>query len=346
MTKNKKRITRILISFLIFLFLFIAVELICNMLNSSFYRVEDDVIFVLANPVFEEDKYYLYKMRENLNQSFFEHNVSYITDENGWRIGFNKENYSDENFNILLIGDSTTFGWDVEYNQTYGFILKRLIEENYNLKVDLYNRAVPGYTSFQVRQVVNKEIKEIQPNIVIAYFGANDRGLAQYSDKKYYLSLNRKGIIKLIEKSNIYKLSRNIKKRIEYKKIYANLKQKSSEKDGIYSIADEIYDSNISLKIKEKHRVSHKDGWDNFNNISMTSRKYNASFIYIPHVSYINNEFVYPNKYNTSSFFDLVGELKKHPNSTLFLDIWHPNKYGHKIIGKALAVEIGKIIEE
>ena len=64
---------------------------------------------------------------------------------------------------IAILGDSSSFGWGVEYEATYGELLRQLLEQRLGRPVELRNFSVPGYNSQQERVVFEEHVLPWQP---------------------------------------------------------------------------------------------------------------------------------------------------------------------------------------
>ncbi|MFQ6110796.1 MAG: SGNH/GDSL hydrolase family protein, partial [Nitrospinota bacterium] len=72
-------------------------------------------------------------------------------------------------FRILGLGDSLTFGWGVEEDQTFLNVMKeRLLKEGY--RVEVLNAAVPAWHSVQSLHYLLKEGIRFQPDLVVMNF--------------------------------------------------------------------------------------------------------------------------------------------------------------------------------
>jgi lysophospholipase L1-like esterase len=78
-------------------------------------------------------------------------------------------------FRILCLGDSTTFGMNVETADVYPLVLGRLLDELYDRRFEVWNLGAPGYTSRQGLELIRQEVLRFEPDLVIFAYGSNDR---------------------------------------------------------------------------------------------------------------------------------------------------------------------------
>ncbi|MFA5155920.1 MAG: SGNH/GDSL hydrolase family protein [Candidatus Omnitrophota bacterium] len=78
-------------------------------------------------------------------------------------------------FRIACLGDSTTFGSGVKWNNSYPKCLERMLNAgNDGGRYEVFNFGVPGYTSFQGLKLLQSEVIGYQPDVVIMNFAWND----------------------------------------------------------------------------------------------------------------------------------------------------------------------------
>lgn len=88
-------------------------------------------------------------------------------------------------FRIVCMGDSITFGFPAPIDETYPNVLERLLERAFvGKKIEVINAGVPGYSSFQGLVLLQKKILAYQPDLLIVYYGVNDRECAAQQDKE------------------------------------------------------------------------------------------------------------------------------------------------------------------
>jgi lysophospholipase L1-like esterase len=80
----------------------------------------------------------------------------------------------EDEFRILSLGESSTFGWRLQEHQTYSFVLERRLGRTDGRRVRVVNAGVPAYTSFQGLIYLRYRGMDLAPDAVLVYFGAND----------------------------------------------------------------------------------------------------------------------------------------------------------------------------
>jgi len=78
-------------------------------------------------------------------------------------------------FRILCLGDSSTFGMNVEAEEAYPQILNRLLNELHPGRFQVLNLGVLGYSSRQGLELIRQEALSFQPDLVIFAYGTNGR---------------------------------------------------------------------------------------------------------------------------------------------------------------------------
>ena len=88
---------------------------------------------------------------------------------------------------IHVLGDSSSFGWGVDYEKTYGYIFAKKINEalaGKNIGYELVNHSMPGFTSFQGMNLLER-LDSIKPDDwVLVSFGWNDSYFSGTTDRK------------------------------------------------------------------------------------------------------------------------------------------------------------------
>ena len=87
-----------------------------------------------------------------------------LTDEWGHtRVGERHPVHEVPEFKLAIVGDSTSFGWKVQYEESYGEVLRGLLEERTGRKVEVRNFSVPGYNSLHNRVTTRDRVMPWNP---------------------------------------------------------------------------------------------------------------------------------------------------------------------------------------
>jgi lysophospholipase L1-like esterase len=85
---------------------------------------------------------------------------------------------------IACIGDSWTFGMNVNQDATYPARLETLLKQQRpGADFDIMNFGVLGYSSFQGLELLKRRVLDLRPDVVLIGFGMNDSEVAGYRDK-------------------------------------------------------------------------------------------------------------------------------------------------------------------
>jgi hypothetical protein len=132
-------------------------------------------------PMYAPDDTRGWRLRENFHElwhdaRFQRGHIWVTTDELGNR-RIPPPNKSAElpEYRILLIGDSFTFGWGVEGEQTYGAVLQDELNAALpELRVRVFNSGVPAYGPQNEFETLKKLAPALKPNLVVLGFTEND----------------------------------------------------------------------------------------------------------------------------------------------------------------------------
>ncbi len=75
---------------------------------------------------------------------------------------------------IVCIGDSSTFGWGVDDEYTYPTLLEARVHRAGGPDVEVFNLGIPGFTSRHGLGVLRHYALDLEPDIFVFSFGAND----------------------------------------------------------------------------------------------------------------------------------------------------------------------------
>lgn len=115
-----------------------------------------------------------------------------------------------DEFRIMVVGDSTAFGYGVPDHNTFSHVLEATLREETGRKIRVINTASPGHTSHQGLRILDRYEELIQPDLLIWSYN-NDpcldvgRDKERLPDDQTALALKR-----LMFKSDLYLLFRRV----------------------------------------------------------------------------------------------------------------------------------------
>jgi lysophospholipase L1-like esterase len=208
MTKQDPTLTVKLLTVIISIVLFI-------LLTEGIVRLLDiDLIFqnrffvlnrALDYPeIFKKDHDLFWRFRPNneVDSKFFIDKTYHI---NSLGLHGTDINAGKEKPRLLSLGNSCTFGWGVNYEQSYIRQLEQMLGGDY----EIINGAIPGYTSFQGKRFYNSDLKHLDADIVTVMFAFNDLWAAasQISDRDQEpLPHSIIGVQNLLSRLHIYRI--------------------------------------------------------------------------------------------------------------------------------------------
>ncbi|MSP56419.1 MAG: hypothetical protein EXR69_12570 [Myxococcales bacterium] len=162
------------------------------------------------------------------------------TDSNGLRAPLHSQEKTEGTFRVMTLGCSTTFGWGVNDEETYPYLLEQ------NLKaaghnVEVINGGQPGYSSFQGLWLWQKTLAAYKPDLVIFGYIVQDSRAVAYSDSSQAVLQANKDFLKanLLYRLHSYVVVKNFVN--EYR---MEAKDKPGE-GGMYRVSPEEYVGDI-----------------------------------------------------------------------------------------------------
>ncbi|UCH12706.1 MAG: SGNH/GDSL hydrolase family protein [Candidatus Omnitrophota bacterium] len=230
---------------------------------------------------------------------------------------------------IVTIGDSCTYGLEMKEDETFPCFLETILNSySIDKKFRVFNFGWPGYASSQGSLFLEKYIENIQPDMVIAWFGANDGAYAPFcSDKEFYYRKNHK----------LVKLHNFFYTHLRFYRILRNLNLRYFQ---------ELVDKSFKNPFDGKHRkrrVSPEDFKYNLMKMKRICEENNCRVLFIWHCWLFDGELKKHKEYKPiTPYLDLcdIYSLKKESVKEYFADYCHPSSEGHKIIAEEIAKRI------
>jgi lysophospholipase L1-like esterase len=146
-------------------------------------------------PLFTGDPVLFWKLRPNVENAIWDFTVV-STNAQGVRHERDLGPKPPGRFRIVCVGDSVTFGYRIPlvfpdaphlYDRNdapYPTRLERMLATAYPKRdVEVIALAVPGYSSYQGRLLLERTIGWLEPDVVIICFGFNDVALKHFEDR-------------------------------------------------------------------------------------------------------------------------------------------------------------------
>jgi len=245
---------------------------------------------------------------------------------------------------VFILGDSSSFGWGVDFEDTYGFVLVNIFNRSLRPGGSSYrivNRAMPGFSTFHGLKAV-RQMKEIKMgDRVLVSLGSNDYAPASMSDHQR-AARQQSAPAKLrkeLERFLFFKLFKSFW-------VSARVPLANGTDRLVNRVSVEEYRENL-IKIFEA--IKNRGGETVF--VSICNVKEYASAAKelshasdIPFIDFLNQvrPFLdeiprrFPEKF--MRYFDAYG-VKMEENeiyAVLFPDGCHPNAIGHHLLGEIL----------
>jgi lysophospholipase L1-like esterase len=118
----------------------------------------------------------VYELKPDLDIRFGESVVR--TDARGVRVPPQPAPAPPDALELVMLGDSTSFGWRVNYEQSFAALVAALAQAAWHRPVHVTNRSVPGYNSEQQLRVLEKDVLPDPPDLLIWHVDHNDANVA------------------------------------------------------------------------------------------------------------------------------------------------------------------------
>jgi hypothetical protein len=120
----------------------------------------------------DDDPGIRYRLRQRLDTTYQESRV--LTDDLGFRVGSRPPGDPSRSIRVALLGDSTPFGWRVDYEDSFADKLRISLEKLAGRPVVLRNFSVPGYNADQEHHVFLRDVVGFEPDLLIVFHDHND----------------------------------------------------------------------------------------------------------------------------------------------------------------------------
>jgi lysophospholipase L1-like esterase len=301
---------------------------------------------------YKTDLRYGYKLKPNISIKVRNYSSALVvdmlppwtinSDTAGFRVPLRDESKKETSGKTLhVLGDSSSFGWGVDYEKSYPFVLVDKLSVSSNKNIELRNLSLPGFSSFQGKLLWQDLGNVKKDDWVILSFGWNDSSSSSQTDEHQFESRNS-----LIGKTNwrmrqflVYRWMRSwlthlpepaltindeIGKRVPLKQYRKNLEvlvngiQEKGAKPILVSVCNFAEYQDVARKTAENKKISF----------------YNFPLELEPFLPTVHDRF--PDQLVT--YFEAYGEQIESDPMLVFLfpDRCHPNEIGHGLMAEVL----------
>jgi len=270
-------------------------------------------------------------------------------------------------FRLICLGDSNTFGWGVNPDESYPLMLARRISEKLpQEKVEVINMGVPGYSSLQGKVLTEEQVSLLGADLVIVEYGFNDRWMVARSDNDQL-----EGACGFMNEATYYAGKSRIITGLRYLAEKVLLKGEANKKD-VGNLTPEEIKKLLAERIR---RVNPKEYKDNMTAICGALQKAGSKVVFLDFYSmggwgdslraaakecdvkvidgekYINDLLDKIIKKepaceeHTKWALSIYGQraCDIEPRLYLYNDNCHPNAYGYELLGDYVADEVIKL---
>jgi len=234
-------------------------------------------------------------------------------------------------YRIMILGDSSAFGYGVHQDEVFAGVLQKNLREEYpDVNIQVINSSVPGYTTFSTLNFFREKGIKFDPDLIIISHN-NDPDRDWDEDKNRASPAWLQPVLRILYRSNIYMTARR-----------EILNRKYGKTPDLYNVIPEG---------KGVHRVSADDFEKNLQGVFDLAKRGGTKVLVIsmPRMEDDDsNLLLYRGimkditQKNGGVFLDLLQNWQEPDSEHLFIDDMHPNAEGHSRISREIAKEIEK----
>ena len=243
-----------------------------------------------------------------------------------------------DEFRIISLGESTTFGTWVNQDQTYSAVLQELLKDVGGRPFRVINAGIPGYSLLQGYFYLERRGIDLNPDAVMVYFGYNDFLLVGFLGKRDGMST---GKTQGLNDWELFKQRQTLSWKISYW-----LAQRSNLVRAVLSsLHKKVQPESIKAnphkqRVPRKHREMLLKMFQNY-----CEERDIEFIIVVPWYQAFKKHIALLRKFaeqNNVSIVDLPKAIQIPPKQKkkYFVDTIHPNRKGHRLIAEAIAEEL------
>lgn len=261
----------------------------------------------------------------------------------------------DDEFRILSLGESSTYGWKVASEHTYSALLEAELGSVSGKQVRVINAGIPGYTVVQGYAYVQCRGLRLDPDAVMLYFGYNDFLAVAFREERDLLGGGSTGGLTDLELLNLRR--RFINRLTDWMYRHSNLvRLVGSIVRGTGTPANRVSGNDVREdrgievassadnrgNVQRRPRVPEEDRWRSLEEIfGLCEARGIDMIIVVPWYLGFEDHAPLLRRFASEhdvTIVDLPSMLEDAPGrrSRYFRDAIHPNEEGHRQIAEAI----------
>ena len=252
-------------------------------------------------------------------------------------------------FRIVTLGDSYTFGWGVELNESYPKLIESSLNENSDKKYEIINFGTPSHNTMQEARLLEIKAIAYKPDLIIIGYTMGDPECYW----KFCSDELKAATYNAFEKSFSIPTDHITKERLLQRSLF--LRFISNKYDIILHRLNirRMDDNNVIIKLHYKNSATWKSVQESFRKISKIAKENNAEVLIVvfPEIDFLSSDYILSdvskqvieeadkNGFNTLDLFPYF--VEEEPRSLMVTPgddghDGHPNAKAHKIAADAV----------
>jgi hypothetical protein len=268
-------------------------------------------------------------------------------------------------FRILSLGESSTFGIGVESDQTYSAVLQRLLNQNASRqKFTVINAGVPAYSSFQSLKFLETRGLSLEPDLVLFYHEVNDYLPSALRDSQTSNEIGMTKTDRQLYESRLHSFTRYLSscsalfEFLQRQWALHRIKRLNAQPadnpvlevglpdlplgQGVVAVNGNVVRPANLNEVAIGRRVSEPERLQNFHELAAFCRSRGIGLVII-HPSYrdsVHHECILTRFCRDNNVNMMEAQETLHPARSsleaIYQDSWHPTVLGHQLLGESL----------
>ncbi len=169
MTSSNNKLTTF-IGWIMVLALPLAILFIVIEIALRFFLPEINILTKVIEPTSDSRSYILKANTKTLYQGLYEKREPIVWEINQQGLRSDRiENYTSNKYRILTYGDSETYGWSIDVNDSWQRQMEKI-----DTNIEVLNFGIPGYNVVNIADHMKYTAPDYHPDMLIYFFNKND----------------------------------------------------------------------------------------------------------------------------------------------------------------------------